>query len=85
VRIDFLIASQQRVLTRLQNSLRERKRAIDVFGALFARSVASDDSALLQMATGESIACLNHLMNRGEIERSVDDAGVAWYQQRAAR
>jgi glyoxylase-like metal-dependent hydrolase (beta-lactamase superfamily II) len=81
-RIDFLVASQQRVLARLQNTLQERKRAVDVFGALFARSVASNDTALLQMATGESVACLNHLMYRGTIERTLDAAGVAWYQQR---
>lgn len=81
-RIDFLIASQLRVLDRLRQTLQQRKRAIDVFGALFARSVAPGDTAILQMATGESVACLNHLLNEGLISRSVDESGVAWYQQR---
>jgi hypothetical protein len=32
------------------------------------------------MATGEAVACLNHLLRRGEITRR-DEAGVAWYQR----
>jgi glyoxylase-like metal-dependent hydrolase (beta-lactamase superfamily II) len=79
-RIDFLLASQQKVLERLLDRLKEPKRAIDVFAALFARSIADTDHMLLQMATGESLACLNYLVARGEIRRTVDALGVAWYQ-----
>jgi hypothetical protein len=31
------------------------------------------------MATGESLACLNYLMHRGEAARELDAEGVAWY------
>ncbi len=81
-RIDFLIASQLRILERLKNTLKERKRAVDLFGALFASAVGRSDTGLLQMATGESVACLNHLLNHGQIVRELDADGVAWYQQR---
>jgi len=36
--------------------------------------------ALLGMATGESLACLNHLLHRGEVRREIDADGLAWYQ-----
>ena len=39
------------------------------------------DIPLLGMATGESLACLNYLLHRGEVVRELDDAGVAWYGQ----
>jgi hypothetical protein len=35
---------------------------------------------MLQMATGESVAHLNCLIQRGQVIRKMDDAGVAWYQ-----
>ncbi|MGE8454658.1 MAG: hypothetical protein ACN6OP_29410, partial [Pseudomonadales bacterium] len=53
---------------------------VDVFGALFSRPISESSPALLGMATGESLACLNHLMHAGQVERSMDDQGVAWYQ-----
>ncbi len=80
-RLDHLAASQHRSLNRLRKSLGEPKRAIDVFGALFARAIGPDDTGLLSLATGESLACLNYLMHRGELRRTLDDDGVAWYQR----
>jgi hypothetical protein len=32
------------------------------------------------MATGESLACLNYLMHRGEVTREADADGVNWYR-----
>ena len=61
----------------------EPKRAIDVFGSLFARSVSPSDVPLLGMATGESLACLNHLVQRGEVTCEPAADGVAWYRMRA--
>lgn len=81
-RLDHLIHSQLRILNRLRSSLRERKRAIDVFGALFARAINPEDAGLLGMATGESVACINYLLHREEISKEIDDAGVAWYQMK---
>jgi hypothetical protein len=39
----------------------------------------------LNLATGESQACLNYLLQRGEITRELDADGVAWYRQTAHR
>jgi glyoxylase-like metal-dependent hydrolase (beta-lactamase superfamily II) len=80
VRLDSLLQGQERAFDRLRRTLAEPRRAIDVFGALFARSIAESDVALLGMATGESLACLNYLLHRGEVDRQIDADGVAWYR-----
>jgi glyoxylase-like metal-dependent hydrolase (beta-lactamase superfamily II) len=80
-RLDYLAQGQQRTLARLLKTLAEPKRVIDVFGALFARSIGEADAGLLNLATGESIACLNHLMQRGDVRREFDADGVAWYRR----
>lgn len=79
-RLDYLAESQLRTLDVLREAVRQPRRAVDVFAALFSRVIDESDAGLLGLATGESIACLNHLMHRGELHRSFDDAGVAWYQ-----
>ena len=79
-RIDALARGQETSLRRLRRSLAEPKRVVDVFGALFARPIGDGDVPLLGMATGEAIACLNHLIQRGEATRSFDVDGVAWYR-----
>ena len=38
--------------------------------------------AVLGMATGESLACLNYLLHRGEAKIELDETGVARYQMR---
>jgi len=58
--------------------LREPRRAVDVFGSLFARAIQGDQH-LLQLATGESLAHLNHPVQRGEAARESDGA-VDWYR-----
>jgi hypothetical protein len=73
-----------RSLERLQRRLAEPRRAIDVFGALFARAIAETDVGLLGMATGESIACLNYLLHRGDLTAQLDEAGVRWYRATGA-
>ena len=78
-RIDSLERGQHRALERLRRTLAQPKRAVDVFSSLFARSISESDVGLLSMATGESIACLNYLMHRGEVTREVGADGVAWY------
>ena len=82
-RLDYLAATQLRTLARLRKSLGEPRRTIDVFGALFARAIGENDSTLLNLATGESQACLNYLLQRGEITRELDADGVAWYRRTA--
>jgi glyoxylase-like metal-dependent hydrolase (beta-lactamase superfamily II) len=83
-RLDALRRGQQRALERLRRALaKEPKRAVDVFASLFARQIAESNVALLGMATGESLACLNYLLHRGEAERRIDADGVAWYRANA--
>ena len=76
-RIDQLIKGHERSLARLRDALTEPKTASDVFGLLFRRAVSG---GTLQMATGESVAHLNCLIQRGQATRRMDDQGVAWYR-----
>ncbi|PHY12759.1 MBL fold metallo-hydrolase, partial [Caulobacter sp. B11] len=76
-RIDHLIAGHERGLERLEKKLAEPKRAVEVFGALFARAIGPE---LLGMATGEALAHLNCLIGRGRVAREADAAGVHWYR-----
>jgi glyoxylase-like metal-dependent hydrolase (beta-lactamase superfamily II) len=79
-RLDALARGQERALERLRRALAQPKRAVDVFGALFARRIDEANLALLNMATGESMACLNYLLHRGEVRRDADDDGIVWYR-----
>ncbi|MBV8469934.1 MAG: MBL fold metallo-hydrolase [Burkholderiaceae bacterium] len=81
-RLDRLAGGQVKALRRLKNALAEPKRAVDVFGALFARTITEQDVALLSMATGEALACLNYWMALGEVKRECVN-GVNWYSNRA--
>ena len=76
-RIDHLIGGHERGLVRLEQRLAEPRRAIDVFGVLFKRTITPD---LMGMATGEALAHLNCLMHRGVAVRETDAAGVDWYR-----
>jgi glyoxylase-like metal-dependent hydrolase (beta-lactamase superfamily II) len=78
-RLDQLQRGQDQALDQLREMLRAPQRVIDVFGALFKRPIPASDAGLLGMATGETVACLNYLMARGEVAKRVD-GGVAWYR-----
>ena len=80
-RLDYLARSQRQALDRLRLAIAAPKRAVDVFGELFGRPIGAEPH-LLGMATGESIAHLNYLRQRGEAAKEVDAAGVAWYRAR---
>ncbi len=79
-RIDALRRGQEMALTRLRRTLATPKRAIDVFAALFARAIPEDNEPLLGLATGESLACLNWLLARGEAVRERSADGVDHYR-----
>jgi glyoxylase-like metal-dependent hydrolase (beta-lactamase superfamily II) len=81
-RIEQLIQGHERALGRLLEALVEPKTASDVFSLLFRRPI---DAAMLQMATGESLAHLNCLVQRGHATRKMDGAGVAWYEATPAQ
>jgi glyoxylase-like metal-dependent hydrolase (beta-lactamase superfamily II) len=77
-RLDALIAGHERRLARVYEELAARKRAVDLFGALFRRHVGVDSVGL---ATGESLAHLNCLIARGMAARELDADGIAWYHR----
>jgi glyoxylase-like metal-dependent hydrolase (beta-lactamase superfamily II) len=76
-RLDSLIAEHVECLETLSAVCDEPKRAVDVFAALFRSKI---DSRNLIMATGESIAHLNYLLNDGRVEVDRDEQGVNWYR-----
>jgi len=76
-RIDQLLRGHEKSLERLLQALAEPKTASDLFSVLFHRPISG---GLLQMATGESVAHLNYLIQRGKAVRTMDESGVAWYR-----
>ena len=76
-RLQNLIDGHERALGRLEKRLTtEPKRAVDLFGALFARSIGPD---VLNMATGETLAHLNCLIARGRVSRAAGSDGALLY------
>ena len=79
-RIDAIIDHHQDSLTQLLEMLSTPRRAIDVFPALFGRPITGP---VIGMATGESIAHLNHLVAKGLATSDKDAGGVRWYKRAA--
>jgi glyoxylase-like metal-dependent hydrolase (beta-lactamase superfamily II) len=82
-RLDHLARGHLNGLDRLRLVLREPRRVVDLFGSLFKREVTSDQF-LLGLATGECVANLNYLVQRGEATVTTDADGVAWYRMAGA-
>ena len=77
-RLNNLIEGHEKALNRVMSRLRqEPRRAVDLFGALFARKIGAD---LIGMATGEAIAHANCLVGRGLAKRVIDAQGIARYE-----
>lgn len=72
-RIDELIKSHRDSLARLESVLTKPQRAVDVFGALFARAIKA---GVLGMATGEAVAHLNYLWHSGRASRELGGDGI---------
>ncbi|MCZ2407008.1 MAG: MBL fold metallo-hydrolase [Comamonadaceae bacterium] len=79
-RVGQLRQSQHDALARLRAALAEPRRAVDVYGALFARPIAPQDQQLMSMATGESLADLNYLVSRGEARSELGEDGCLYYR-----
>ncbi|MNN95926.1 hypothetical protein D3C81_2148140 [compost metagenome] len=79
-RIEQLQAEARGALDRLRAGLDEPRRVIDLFTLLFSAAVRNDDPTRFTLATGETLACLNHLSLRDEISVFLDERGVAWYR-----
>ena len=78
-RLDALIAEHMTALDKLLELCAAPRRAVDVFPALFKADIS--DSNLI-MATGESIAHLNYLLNADAVTVEADREGVLWYRRR---
>jgi glyoxylase-like metal-dependent hydrolase (beta-lactamase superfamily II) len=76
-RLDALIEEHVLGLEKLLDFCRQPCRAVDAFPALFRTHIT--DSKLM-MATGESLAHLNYLIDDGSLLAETDNDGVNWYQ-----
>ncbi|GMV48219.1 MAG: hypothetical protein AMXMBFR66_36170 [Pseudomonadota bacterium] len=74
-RLDRLAQGHATGLARLKRTLAEPHCVVELFGALFARQIDAR-SEQYGMASGETVAHLNHLLARGEIEILRDDDDV---------
>jgi len=79
-RLDALAANKLRKLDQLRRTLREPRRVVDLFAALFGSVTTDGDGWKLGLATGEALSHLNYLIQLGEVSRDVDDDSVAWYR-----
>ena len=77
-RLTDLIDNHETALTRLAAWIEEPKRVVDCFSPLFKRTIGPD---VLGMATGEAIAHLNCLIERGEATSATSDTGVSLYRR----
>jgi len=76
-RLNGLISEHESDMEKLKVECITPKRAIDVFPILFRAKI---DRNNLLMATGESLAHLNCLVARGEMNVTMDGNGVNYYQ-----
>lgn len=77
-RLDTLTAEHVDCLGKLADLCSEPRRVVDVFPALFRSEINKNN---LIMATGESVAHLNYLLEQGIVAVERDDAGVDWYRR----
>ena len=77
-RLEQLITGHEEGLARLLERCATPRRVVDVFPALF-KSEINDEN--LMLATGESLAHLNYLLERGELKMAHDTSGYSLYQR----
>ncbi len=75
-RLTALIHEHEDALEKLEKYCKQPRRAIDTFPALFKSRI---DGRNLTLATAESIAHLNYLMEENLISMSTDEHDVNWY------
>ena len=78
-RIDQLVAHHQERLAATLDACATPATLREVMPKLFDRPL---DGHQLQFALGESLAHLNHLVERGDIVRQLDDAGILRFRRR---
>ena len=72
-RLDAIISHHEIALTQLHSLLAKPMRSVDTFEVLFKRPI--DDTNLL-MATGESLAHLNCLIERGLAKKYLKKSSI---------
>ena len=77
VRLNELIDEHETGLDALRDLCHAPRRAVDVFPALF-KSKITDNNYI--MATGEALAHIHYLQNRGELQVERFENGVRWYK-----
>jgi glyoxylase-like metal-dependent hydrolase (beta-lactamase superfamily II) len=80
-RLGQMIDNHDSALMRLLDHLATPRRAAECFVPLFRREVAG---AEFGMALVEAVAHLNCLLQRGQVQRQLDDAGAWLWQAKAA-
>lgn len=76
-RMTQLIDGHAEGLDKLRDMLKQPRRAVEVFPALFKRDIGPD---LVFIATGETLAHLNYLIAAGEASVEADAQGINWYR-----
>jgi len=77
VRLNQIIDSHRLALAKLYDLLIAPKLLPECFECLFGRAIGDNE---IQMATGETVAHLNYLWHRGNIQRHLNDDGRYTYQ-----
>ena len=77
-RLESLIEGHRRRLERVLEALDEPRRVVDLLPKLFGRKLSGQDYV---MATGETLAHLNHLVRKGRARYALDEARVAWFSR----
>lgn len=77
-RLDALTQEHLDGLSALHDLCKEPRRAIDAFPALFRSEIGNSN---LVMATGESLAHLNYLLEDGSLVAETDSNKVMWYRR----
>ncbi len=76
-RLSALIAGHADALGKLHTLCKERRRAVDVFPALFKAEITDE---IMMLATGESLAHLNYLLGVGALSETLNADGVRWFE-----
>ena len=69
VRLNQIIDSHRLALANLYDLLMVPKQLPECFSCLFGREIGDNE---IQMATGETVAHLNYLWHRGNIQRRIN-------------
>jgi glyoxylase-like metal-dependent hydrolase (beta-lactamase superfamily II) len=79
-RLEQLTRHMHQAIDRLRQRLAQPARIMDCMEPLFGRAIDESNAALVVVATGEAVACLNFIMQSGGAVRHFDADGVAWYE-----